>query len=223
MLILRVLDKGFVEVKEVHGSDLTIVNAARVSFGKEVTEFTDKEVGLLSYLAKNKHSSPFRQCGMIFHIKMPIFVMRQFIRHRVGVEVNEISGRYVEFEDADFYTPECFRYQSTNNKQGSAGDVPSELNDSLKMAYTNSCVESFEVYKQLLSLGVAKEMARMSLPLSLYTEIRVFMSLEAIAHFVHLREDGHAQFEIRQYSDSLKQLTLEAFPQGFKALMEHSR
>jgi thymidylate synthase (FAD) len=220
---LRVLDKGFVEVKEIHGSDLTIVNAARVSFGKEVTEFSDREVGLLNYLAKNKHSSPFRQCGIIFHIKMPIFVMRQFIRHRVGVEVNEISGRYVEFDDADFYTPDNFRYQSTNNKQGSAEDIQPELNASLLTAYTNSCNQSFDVYKQLISQNVAKEMARMALPLSLYTEIRVFMSLEAISHFVHLREDNHAQYEIRQYSDAIKSLALEAFPNGFNSLMEFGR
>ena len=221
--MIQVLDKGFVDIKEVHGSDLTIVNAARVSMGKESTEFSEKDAALVEYLAKHKHSSPFRQCGIIFHIKMPIFVMRQFVKHRIGVEINEISGRYVEFEDGDFYIPETFRFQSKNNKQGSAGNVPEEMNAFHLETYVESCQQSYKAYFQLLDSGIAKEMARMVLPLALYTEVQVFMSLEAIAHFVHLREDSHAQWEIQQYSDAIKNLTLQAFPVGFKALMDYGR
>ena len=219
--LISVLDKGFVEVKEIHGSDLTIVNAARVSMGKESLEFSDQDAKLIDYLAKNKHSSPFRQCGIIFHMKLPIFVMRQFVKHRIGVEINEISGRYVEFEEDDFYVPKQFREQSKSNKQGSAGNVATDKNIALVEFYLLQCRNSFNTYKYMLGEGIAKEMARMVLPLSLYTEIRVFMSLEAISHFVKLREESHAQWEIQQYSNAMKQLTLEAFPAGFNALLTH--
>ena len=221
--MITVLDKGFVEVKEIHGSDLSIVNAARVSMGKESLAFSEQDAKLISYLAKHQHSSPFRQCGIIFHIKMPIFVMRQFVKHRIGVEINEISGRYVEFEDGDFYVPQTFREQSASNKQGSAEDVDEQRNAFFRDNYIKACRQSFKTYFELVDSGVAKEMARMCLPLALYTEIRVYMSLEAIAHFVNLREDLHAQWEIRQYSEVIKQMALQAFPHGFSALMEFGR
>ena len=218
---VTVLGDGFVRHTNTYGSELDIVNAARVSFSKETELMQDADIKLLKYLAKNKHMSPFRHCHISFHIKMPIFVMRQFVRHRVGIEINEMSGRYVEFEDDSFYLPRPFRLQSTNNKQGSAEDLNEEDNLVALRLYADSCQIAFDTYKRLIDMGVAKEMARMCLPLSLWTEIRVTMSLEAIAHFIRLREDGHAQYEIRKYSDAIKQIAMAEFPNALPTLLEN--
>ena len=145
--------------------------------------------------------------------------MRQFVKHRIGVEINEMSGRYIEFEDNSFYTPIVFRKQSKNNKQGSGEELCTVEDGLATIAYNNCCEDSFNVYKYLLSLGVAKEMARMCLPLSLWTEIRVTMSLEAIAHFIQLREDSHAQYEIRAYSDAIKAIAVNEFPNAMPTLL----
>lgn len=217
---ITVLGDGFVRHVKTLGSELDIVNAARVSFSKEVESMQDGDIKLLKYLAKHKHMSPFRHCHISFHIKMPIFVMRQFVKHRIGVEINEMSGRYVEFEDDSFFLPRNFRVQSTNNKQGSAEDLSHAVNHDALVVYQDACVVAFDAYKRLLRMGVAKEMARMCLPLSLWTEIRVTMSLEAIAHFIALREDGHAQYEIRQFSDAIKQVAMQEFPNALPTLLE---
>lgn len=218
---MQVLDKGFVKILDIYGNDLTVVNTARVSFGKQKKKFDADDEKLIYYLAKHKHMSPFRSCLIRFHIKMPIFVMRQFVRHRIGVDLNEISGRYVEFQENDFYIPKTFRLQSTNNKQGSSEDVSEADNVRALIQYQHSCQYTFKIYEELLNMGIAKEMARMCLPLSLYTEIHVTMSLEAITHFIELRKDSHAQYEIRQFSNAIEQLFLEAFPISAKALLEN--
>ena len=235
----KVLNSGFVEVYDVYGSDLTTVNAARVSFGKLKEKFDEKDAGLIKYLADHEHTSPFRQTGIVFHMKMPIFVMRQFIRHGVGVAVNEISGRYVEFEE-DFYIPDAFRKQSTNNKQGSEVEIPEffphmvtaddgvelEVNmfqSNLVDQYVAICRAAFNQYKRMCDMGVAKEMARMCLPLSTYTEFMAYMSLQSVAHFCRLRNDSHAQKEIMVYSNEMERTATELFPHSFKALMESGR
>jgi thymidylate synthase (FAD) len=166
-------------------------------------------------------NSPFRHVFITYHIKMPIFVMRQFVKHRIGVEINEISGRYIEFQDGDFYVPSIFRKQSKNNKQGSEGILDDGDNVRALLDYEHTCKKSFETYKTLLNQGVSKEMARMCLPLSLYTEIHVTMSLEAIAHFVQLRKDGHAQYEIQKYADAMSMIASEYFPYTYGALLDN--
>lgn len=216
-----VLNEGFVRHVKTLGNELDIVNAARVSFNKEVEEIGPDDVKLIKYLAKHKHMSPFRHCHISFHIKMPIFTMRQFVKHRIGVEINEMSGRYVQFEENSFYVPYVFRKQSANNKQGSGEDLNDLDNKMALIAYRTICKNAFETYNYLLDLGIAKEMARMCLPLSLWTEIRVTMSLEAIAHFIKLREDGHAQYEIRQYSDAIKAIAIHEFPNALPTLLEN--
>lgn len=226
---ISVLDKGFVHLKDVYGSDLTVVNFARVSFGKQKSLFDESDAKLCNYLAEHEHTSPFRSCGLVFHVKMPIFVMRQFIRHRLGVEVNEISGRYVEFAEDEFYVPEKFRLQSTSNKQGSETSEPPEVfqkdyftitQEELLNTYIDGCKQQMKTYRNMLSYGIAKEMARMCLPLSLYTEYMVFMSLQAVGHFCRLRFDGHAQKEIQQYALAFNQIALEQFPYSYSALMK---
>lgn len=209
-----------VEVTDVFGNDLKVANAARVSFGKQSHEFTDKDEKLISYLAKHKHMSPFRQCAVTFRIKMPIFVMRQFVRHRIGVEINEISGRYAELPK-DMYVPVEWRLQSTDNKQGSSGVIEDfDLAAELHQQYMDTLDVCWDMYQRLLSNGVAKEQARVVLPVATYTEIMVTMSLEAIAHFCKLREDGHAQFEIREIAHAMRDRTMKLFPVSFNALME---
>lgn len=220
-LNFKVLDKGFVNTLEVYGKDLTVVNRARVSFNKQVDEFTTKDEQLVNYLAEHRHVSPFRHVFITYHIKMPIFVMRQFVKHRIGVEINEISGRYIEFQEGDFYVPSIFRKQSKNNKQGSEGILDDGDNVRALLDYEHTCKKCFETYKTLLNQGVSKEMARMCLPLSLYTEIHVTMSLEAIAHFVQLRKDGHAQYEIQKYADAMSMIASEYFPYTYGALLDN--
>lgn len=221
--MIIVLDQGFVKLLDVYGSDLTVVNAARVSFGKQKAELDSKDEELISYLVQHNHLSPFRHCSLRFHIKMPIFVMRQFVKHRVGCEINEISGRYVEFKQNDYYSPLSFRVQSKNNKQGSGDNITQGQNIRALVQYERSCQAAFETYVKLLNMGIAKEMARMCLPLSLYTEIHATMSLEAVSHFIKLRKDPHAQYEIRQYSNAIEQLFLQSFPISAKALLGDSR
>lgn len=243
---IRVLDHGFVSVEDVLGSDLTVVNAARVSFGKRATEFAEADKKLLAYLAEHKHMSPFRHAAIQFHIKAPEFVMRQWYRHVVGIEWtsgegrfvdqgwNEISGRYVEYEP-EFYVPETFRPQSQDNKQasvdGDLGDVDVGSPDwddydrtgikTVRGNYEEALTQAYHTYRKLIDAGVAKEQARCLLPVCFYTEIYWTVSLHAVAHFVKLRDHAGAQYEIQAYARAIEQLSLQKFPAAFEALMTY--
>jgi len=223
----EILDKGFIEVVDKLGSDLTVVNSARVSFGKRKTKFEDKDKILVQYLAENKHWSPFRHIIVQFHVKAPEFVMRQWYKHVVGIETssgyptkdhawNEISGRYVPVQD--FYFPEKWRKQSEDNKQASEGEIPEQetarniLNET--MEYLNL------QYNKLLELGVAKEQARIILPLNQFTEVYWTASFQAIMNFISLRDDTHAQWEIREYAIAMKEFMIELFPETTKIWLE---
>ena len=219
MIKSNVLDKGFIEVVDSLGNDLTVVNSARVSFGKRKKYWDKSDARLVRYLAKHKHYSPFRHLQVQFHIKAPEFVMRQWYKHVVGIETtsnsstkdhawNEISGRYVPVED--YYTPKIFRKQSEDNKQASEGEIESqELADFI----WNSALEStIEAYEGLLKLGVAKEQARAMLPLSQYTEVYWTASFQAIMNFIELRNEKTSQWEIQEYAKVLLELMHETFP-----------
>ena len=169
----EVLDNGFVELVDTLGSDLTVVNSARVSFGKRKEEFDNGDRRLVRYLAKYKHFSPFRHIQAQFHIKAPEFVMRQWYKHVVGIETssnssvkdhawNEISGRYVEVED--YYTPSVFRQQSEDNKQATEGAIQDQ--DAAKHHWDQALFHAKEQYRKLLDMGVGKEQARAILPLN---------------------------------------------------------
>lgn len=217
--IRKVLDKGFVHLVDSMGSDLTVVNAARVSFGKHKESFDSKDSELLDYLAENEHTAPFRHCYLTFHVKAPIFVFRQWMKHRVASDFNEISGRYVEFQENEFYIPAEFRLQAKINKQGSEGKL-SDLSDFIATdIYQEACENSVKQYKALLELGVCREQARCVLPLALYSEVYWTVSLQAVAHFLHLRLDEHAQWEIRQYAKVVAELTQAKFPRSLAALL----
>ena len=217
---ISVLDRGFVRLVDHMGTDLTVVNAARVSFGKRKDIFDDKDAELVSYLAEHEHTAPFRHAYLTFHVKAPIFVFRQWMKHRIASDFNEISGRYVEFPQNEFYIPELFRQQATINKQGSEGQIPEESHLAAIKAYAEACQSSVSNYKTLIELGVCREQARCVLPLALYSEVYWTASLQAVAHFLHLRLDSHAQWEIRQFAMAVRELAQAIFPVSLAALMQ---
>jgi thymidylate synthase (FAD) len=218
-----ILDKGFVEVIDTLGNDLTVVNSARVSFGKRKTEYSEGDRKLVSFLAKYKHFSPFRHMMVQFHIKAPEFVMRQWYKHVVGIETtsssptkdhawNEISGRYVPV--SDFYIPSNWRKQSEDNKQASEGSI--EDQQKANEVFSKAMEDMKSSYNKLLELGVAKEQARMILPLNQYTEVYWTASFQAIMNFIELRDEPTAQWEIRQYAKAIKEMMYDIFPETTK-------
>lgn len=215
---IQCLGEGYVEYIDHMGDDLRIVNAARVSMNKHHTKIDDTDEGLIRYLVLHKHTSPFRHCHITFRIKMPIFVARQFTKHRIGVEINEISGRYVKFKP-EFYKPLAFRKSSKEIKQGSKNEIVS-LNAPLIKMYFNNCLESYRIYNILLERGVCKEQARMILPVSTYTEFYCTMSLQAIQHFYVLRSKSDAQKEIRDYAFAFDIICGLLFPISWKELIK---
>ena len=219
---MKVLDKGFVEVIDTLGNDLTVVNSARVSFGKRKTKWDKGDERLVRYLAKYKHYSPFRHLQVQFHVKAPEFVMRQWYKHVVGIETtsngstkdhawNEISGRYVPVEE--FYIPEIWRKQSEDNKQASEGVLESENNRRAKHYYDTALSTTVSMYNRLINdLGVAKEQARVILPLSQYTEVYWTASFQAIMNFIELRNEKTSQIEIQEYAKAMLKITHDTFP-----------
>jgi thymidylate synthase (FAD) len=191
------------------GSDLSVVNAARISFAKEVTELGERDEKLIHYLWTHRHTSPFRHATVQIHLKAPLFVLRQWMKHQIGCAWNEVSGRYVRFE-AECYHPETWRLQHESNKQGSRGAV--EDQDQASALYQESIELSIQRYEQLLAAGVCREQARMLLPLSLYSECYWTASLQAIMHFLELREDSHSQWETQHYARAVRALCAPHFP-----------
>ncbi len=206
---MKILDKGFVKIIDYMGGDLSVVNSARVSFGKKKEQFDGKDKKLIKYLWEHKHTSPFRHASLQFHIKAPIFVLRQWMKHQVGCSWNEISGRYVQF-DYEFYEPDNYRRQSKSNKQGSLGSI--EKQEDAKKVYETAMLYSIRDYNRLLEMGVCKEQARMLLPVSLYSECYWTCSLQAVMHFIQLRDEKHAQWEIQEYARAVKELIKPIFP-----------
>jgi len=216
---IQVLDKGFVRLIDHMGSDLSVVNAARVSFGKMKATFEEGDAKLVDYLAEHEHTSPFRHTALTLHVKAPIFVFRQWMKHRIGSEFNEISGRYVEFPEDEFFVPATFRQQAKVNKQGSEGEIAEANRDRALASYLESCRGAVTHYKELIALGVCREQARCVLPVALYSEVYWTVSLQAVAHFIRLRADGHAQWEIQQYTAAVRNLVEPLYPVGLKALL----
>ncbi len=218
---IDVLDKGYIEVVDTLGDDLTPVNAARVSFGGRSDTFTEKDKRLSKFLIKHKHFSPFRHQHIMVIIKAPEFVLRQWYKHVVGIETtsthatkdhawNEISGRYVEVED--FYFPEVWRKQSEDNKQASEGELDDLQQKRMSLAYKTYMNQVEMIYDNMISAGVAKEQARIVLPLSQYTLVYWTASFQAIMNFIELRNEKTSQWEIQQYAKVMLELMKETFP-----------
>ena len=210
---------GFVEVLETFGDDLTVVNAARVSFAKESVELSPGDSKLIQYLAKHEHNSPFFHPQIRFRLKMPIFVAREWFRHTIGFARNEVSRRYVD-SDVECYIPsaEMIRERDANKKQGSKSTaVPNS--EYVKEYITDATHAAVDTYNKLLSENVAPEVARMILPQSMYTEFIETGSLFAYARLCKLRLGPDAQYEIRLYAQVLSILLEKAFPVSWPALM----
>lgn len=218
-----VLDKGFVRLVDYMGSDDRIVQSARVSYGSGTKSFREDK-GLINYLLRNEHTSPFEQVVFTFHTKMPIFVARQWVRHRTA-RVNEISGRYSVMKN-EFYLPaeENVAFQSLDNKQGrSEEDIPAELKQKVRTMLEEEQNKVYENYTALLDDNVARELARINLPLSLYTEWYWQMDLKNMFHFLKLRMDAHAQMEIRVYAEEIHRLVSLVCPVAMEAFDNHIR
>jgi thymidylate synthase (FAD) len=211
--------KSRIEILEIMGNDLTVVNAARVSFAKESTEMTTQDERLIKYLAVHNHTSPFFHPMIRCRIKMPIFVAREWYRHTIGFARNEVSRRYVNDPPESYIpSPENIRERDTRKKQGSKDTAVPSCNEVFTMI-DNATKASEQVYEKLLSMDVAPELARMILPQSMYTEFIETASLAAYARLCQLRLDPTAQKEIRQYAECLSKLLEEKFPVSWAALL----
>lgn len=217
----KVLDKGFVRLVDYMGGDERVVQSARVSYGKG-TKTVREDKALIEYLMRNRHTSPFEQVIMTFHCKMPIFVARQWIRHRTA-RVNEISGRYSVLEN-EFYLPEReqIRLQSKVNRQGrSDEEVPIELQEEVLRILIEGQQRAYQDYEKLIEKDIARELARINLPLSLYTQWYWQIDLHNLFHFLELRLDYHAQWEIRQYAKVIAEITRKVAPMSYEAFEKH--
>lgn len=218
---IPVLDKGFVRLVDYMGGDDRIVQSARVSYGAG-TKTVRQDRGLIHYLIRNWHTSPFEQVQLTFHTKMPVFVARQWVRHRTA-RLNEISGRYSIMKD-EFYVPsgEHILPQSTNNKQGRGGErFSEEVEAELVERFRTEQAEAYRSYGEMLDKDVARELARINLPLSLYTEWYWQIDLHNLFHFLRLRMDPHAQYEIRAYAEAMAQCAKAVAPLAYEAFEEH--
>jgi thymidylate synthase (FAD) len=229
---IEVLDHGFVRVIDYMGTDSAIVQAARVSYGAG-TKKVNEDAGLINYLMRHRHTTPFEMCEIKFHIKLPIFVARQWIRHRTA-NVNEYSGRY-SIMDKEFYLPkpEHLAAQSRLNHQG-RGEVlqGAEAARALEILKADS-VNAYQHYEELLNgdeagnihdenkQGLARELARMNLPVNFYTQWYWKIDLHNLLHFLSLRADPHAQYEIRVYAEAMLDLVKRWVPITYQAFMDY--
>ena len=216
---IEVLDKGFVRLVDVMGNDASIVQAARVSYSNG-TKTKREDAALIDYLMRHAHTSPFEMVEFKFHLKMPLFVAAQHQRHRTA-SLNATSARYSEMSN-QFYVPEFDRIQaqSTTNKQGSE-DV---LSEDIKKTFRQDTLmykKAYTRYKAHLQVGIARELARINLPQNLYTEMYWKIDLHNLFHYLALRMDGHAQYEIRVYAEAMATFVQERCPLAYEAFVEH--
>lgn len=217
-----VLDHGFVRVVDYMGDDGAIVQAARVSYGRGTKAARDDR-GLIRYLMRHWHSTPFEMCEIKLHVKLPIFVARQWIRHRTA-NVNEISARY-SILDREFYVPapDHLAAQSAVNRQGRGAVLEGETAAQALGLLRDEAVRAFDAYDHLLGddVGLARELARMALPLSTYTQWYWKTDLHNLLHFLRLRADPHAQYEIRVYAEAIGALVAAWVPHAWEAFCDY--
>ena len=218
-----VLDDGFVRVVDYMGDDGSVVQAARVSYGAG-TKRVHEDRGLIRYLLRHAHTTPFEMCEIKFHVRVPMDAWRQWIRHRTA-NVNEYSTRYsVAIDAAQRTAPDQWRLQSADNRQGSAGCLPSDQGAALTKAETELQTLARRTYDDRLAAGVAREQARKDLPLSTYTEAYWKVDLHNLLHFLRLRMDDHAQEEIRAYAALIgEQIVAKWMPLVWEAFTDYRR
>jgi len=218
---IKVLDHGFIRLIDYMGSDDRIVQTARVSYGAG-TKTLREDAGLIDYLLRHEHTSPFEHVVFEFHCKMPIFVARQWIRHRTA-RLNEISGRYSVMKD-EFYVPprDQISFQSLDNKQGrNPEDVPPELQDKVIELLKQDQENVYGNYEEMIDDNIARELARINLPLSTYTEWYWQMDLKNMFHFLRLRMDSHAQWEIQEYGRAMAEVVKAVCPLAYASFERH--
>ena len=217
---IKCLDKGFVRLVDSMGGDDAIVQAARVSYGQGTSKVS-QDRGLIRYLMRHRHTTPFEMVEFKFHCKMPIFVARQWVRHRTA-NINEYSLRYSEARDEFYFPdPEHIQFQSALNKQGRSGEVPLELKQKVLDYFKKISKRSFTMYQELNEAGIARELARSLLPVNIYTEWYWKNDLHNLLHFIGLRSDSHAQYEIRVYSDAMTEFVKAVAPFAWEAYQDY--
>jgi thymidylate synthase (FAD) len=220
---ISVLDDGFIRLLDYMGDDAAVVQAARISYGTG-TKHLHEDRGLIRYLMRHLHTTPFEMCEIKLHVRVPMDAWRQWIRHRTA-NVNEYSTRYsVAIEAAQQTSPSGWRMQSTVNRQGSAQKLPVEIGSTLSAAERKLQKEAREVYEARLAAGVAREQARKDLPLSTYTEAYWKIDLHNLLHFLNLRMDDHAQAEIRAYAMVIgEEIVPKWVPMVWDAFLDYRR
>ena len=215
-----VLDNGFVRLVDFMGDDSSIVQAARVSYG-DGTKKVNEDRGLIRYLMRNRHTTPFEMCEIKLHVRVPMDCWRQWIRHRTA-SVNEYSTRYsIAIDAAKITKPDEWRVQATGNRQGSEGLIDEDTGYRLSQQEAEFHVAGRELYEERLKAGVAREQARKDLPLSTYTEAYWKIDLHNLLHFLELRMDSHAQYEIRQYANVIGQIVSKWVPLTWEAFLDY--
>lgn len=221
--LIPVLDKGYVRLVDVMGSDLSVVNAARASFAKESRELAEKDRRLIRFLWEHSHTSPFRHAFMTFEVKAPLMVARQWWRYVVGSDHtmdawNEASRRYITLEP-EFYVPQVWRSAPAHRKQGSGGALPGDVSAALAEELQRIVEAGMAAYDRALEMGVAPEQARLFLPAyALYTTWRWSASLQSVLHFLSQRLADDAQLEIREYARAVYTLARPHFPTVFEVV-----
>jgi thymidylate synthase (FAD) len=217
----NVHNDGFLLVEEVLGSELAVVNAARISYDKRKPSIDAADVGLINSLMRDRHGSPFEQAGMRFHVRCPIFVAREWFRHRIG-SFSEVSGRYVEMKNVA-YVPASTHVRSQVGKAMRYEFVSSSSVEETQELINQAYLSAFRSYNEMLSLGIAKELARVVLPLGLYTEFHWSVNLRSLMNFLSLRTHETAQQEIRDYANVVLERFAVEFPNVHSAWVSNGK
>ena len=220
--VIRILDRGFLALDGALASDLAVVNGARVSFNAESDEMTERDAGLIRFLIRHKHGSPFEHGYFRFLVKAPLFVVREHHRHRAGHSYNEWSGRYSKLE-AEFYVPDYVRTQVGKPGSYSFEAVDEATRAAARQEIEKNAERAFQSYERLLEQGVAKEVARTVLPLSTYTKYYWSCNPRSLMHFCSLRNSEQAQFEIREYAATAESFLERLMPVTHEAFVENGR
>jgi thymidylate synthase (FAD) len=220
--VVQVLDKGFLALDGALASDLAVVNGARVSFNQESDEMTERDEGLIRFLVRERHGSPFEHGYFRFLVKAPLFVVREHHRHRAGHSYNEWSGRYSKME-AEFYVPDNVRTQVGKPGAYSFEPVDDDVREETRREIEENAERAFEAYERMLEQGVAKEVARAVLPLSTYTKYYWSCNPRSLMHFCGLRNHESAQYEIREYAAAAETFLERLMPVTHAAFLANGR
>lgn len=217
------LNSGFLILEDYMANDLAVVNSARVSFLKHASEMTQKEEGLINFLMRERHGTPFEHNAFTFHVRCPIFVAREWMRHRIG-SFNEHSQRYSEAIN-DYYIPDAENVRIQKGKAGAYTFESADESDAIRardlIKYAH--MDAFEVYYELLGMGIAKEVARIVLPVATYTEFYWTLNARSLMNFISLRNTQAALYEIRVYAEALEEMLEAVMPVTYRCFVEHGR